>query len=262
MCPLPGWASSGVIPLCPGRGAALLRCSAALGHEISYAMNMRAAEAIVSNAPNAMKTFPISEVWSQVELSLPEARTGAAEAGLAWAIATVCLDGGACCSALSTSLSWSEATTCASAGACASAGLSAAASSMVLAFAVIALALSLALSAGASAAVSCALALATEAGIAVGVSPAALATSVLVVSAAVDGTLPGLRCPSRFNCRVVGLTDFADAALSDFEVGSAPAAIICDGPAKHTNSPVASINAERPLALIIMWQSPHLPAPK
>ena len=34
-----------------------------------------------------------------------------------------------------------------------------------------------------------------------------------------------------------------------------------DGPAKHTKSPVASIKAERPLALIIIWQSPHLPVP-
>ena len=34
-----------------------------------HAMNMRAAEAIVSSAPNAMKIFPISEVWSQVVLS-------------------------------------------------------------------------------------------------------------------------------------------------------------------------------------------------
>ena len=30
-----------------------------------YAMNMRAAEAIVSKAPKAMKIFPISEVWSR-----------------------------------------------------------------------------------------------------------------------------------------------------------------------------------------------------
>ena len=29
---------------------------------LAYAMNMRAAEAIVSNAPKAMKIFPISEV--------------------------------------------------------------------------------------------------------------------------------------------------------------------------------------------------------
>ena len=35
-----------------------------------YAMNMRAADAIVSRAPKAMKIFPISEVLSRVELSL------------------------------------------------------------------------------------------------------------------------------------------------------------------------------------------------
>ena len=35
-----------------------------------HAMNMRAAEAIVSSAPKAMKIFPINEVWSQVESSL------------------------------------------------------------------------------------------------------------------------------------------------------------------------------------------------
>jgi hypothetical protein len=36
-----------------------------------------------------------------------------------------------------------------------------------------------------------------------------------------------------------------------------------DGPAKQTQSPAASINAERPLLpLIFIWQSPHLPVPK
>ena len=35
---------------------------AASGPDESYAMNIRAAEAIVSNAPKAMKIFPISEV--------------------------------------------------------------------------------------------------------------------------------------------------------------------------------------------------------
>jgi hypothetical protein len=32
-------------------------------------MNIRAAEAIVSSAPNPMKSFPIREAWSQTELS-------------------------------------------------------------------------------------------------------------------------------------------------------------------------------------------------
>jgi hypothetical protein len=56
-----------------------------------------------------------------------------------------------------------------------------------------------------------------------------------------------------------------DVALSDFDVAvarSVLAAVTGDRLAKHTKSPVAKINAERPLALTIMWQSPHLPAPK
>ena len=36
-------------------------------------MNMRAADAIVSSAPKAMKILPISEVWSQAEESLLDA---------------------------------------------------------------------------------------------------------------------------------------------------------------------------------------------
>jgi len=55
-----------------------------------------------------------------------------------------------------------------------------------------------------------------------------------------------------------------DVALSDFEVAAALsllAATTGDGPAKHTKSPVAIIKAARPLALTIIWQSPHLPAP-
>src|ERR1700709_1558659 len=50
----------------------------------AYAMNMRAAEAIVSSAPKPMKIFPIREVWSQVELSLLLlAAAGAAGCGAA-----------------------------------------------------------------------------------------------------------------------------------------------------------------------------------
>jgi hypothetical protein len=54
------------------------------------------------------------------------------------------------------------------------------------------------------------------------------------------------------------------AALSGFVLAvvvSVPTAA-CEGPARHTKIPVASINAERPVALIIIWQSPHLPVPK
>jgi hypothetical protein len=130
--------------------------------------------------------------------------------------------------------------------------------SIVLAFADIALALS----AGASADVNCALALATEAGIAAGVLPAASATSAFLVSSDFEGAL---RCADRFQCRVLGLTALPAVAPSGFKIVaalSALAAIVGDGAAKHTNSPVASINAERPLALIFMWQSPHLPVPE
>jgi hypothetical protein len=41
-----------------------------------------------------------------------------------------------------------------------------------------------------------------------------------------------------------------------------PAAAAGDGPAKHTQSPAASINAERPLPLIFIWQSPQFASPK
>ena len=46
---------------------------AATGLPGRYAMNMRAADASVSRAPKAMKTFPISDVLSSVELSLADA---------------------------------------------------------------------------------------------------------------------------------------------------------------------------------------------
>ena len=73
---------------CPGRGDP--------GHEADQAMNIRAAEAIVNSAPKAMKIFPISEVSSQVELSLLTAAAAAGGPALmaVVAIATVC-DGGA-----------------------------------------------------------------------------------------------------------------------------------------------------------------------
>ena len=59
MCPLAGWASRGL------KEAARTHFAASGAHPASlqpHAMNIRAAEAIVSNAPKAMKTFPISEV--------------------------------------------------------------------------------------------------------------------------------------------------------------------------------------------------------
>ena len=75
-------------------------------------------------------------------------------------------------------------------------------------------------------------------------------------------------------CRTCDARTFSSGAMAfrcllyfgcaDFEVAVALSAVVaaCDGPAKHTHSPVASINAERPLALIIIWQSPHLPVPR
>ena len=67
MCPLAGWASSGRFRRTGARRR--LRSFPADGGN-RYAMNMRAAEAIVSSAPKPMKIFPISEVWSQVEFAL------------------------------------------------------------------------------------------------------------------------------------------------------------------------------------------------
>jgi hypothetical protein len=52
-------------------------------------------------------------------------------------------------------------------------------------------------------------------------------------------------------------------ARSDFEPAAAFSAPVaaCDDPAKHTKSPVTNINAERPLALIVIWQSPRSARP-
>ena len=70
-------------------------------------MNMRAAEASVSRAPEAMHISPISEVWSQPELSLLAITRGAdAAAASAEDIASVvCWGGGSSRNARSTSLS-------------------------------------------------------------------------------------------------------------------------------------------------------------
>jgi hypothetical protein len=56
------------------------------GDGVGYAMNMRAAEAMVSSAPKPMKILPIREVWSKVELpvlavAITGAGCGAAAAG-------------------------------------------------------------------------------------------------------------------------------------------------------------------------------------
>src|SRR5216683_4498652 len=140
MCPLAGWASSGgygrvpdavrrypgdakhrpvallrragthtsIAQAGPGSEAHRLRAAQRPGRGSTQAMNMRAAEAIVSSAPKLMKIFPIREVWSQVELSvLLAAVTGVAGAAgaSAAAIARVGAGRAVSCSARSTSLS-------------------------------------------------------------------------------------------------------------------------------------------------------------
>src|SRR5260370_30813613 len=130
-------------------------------------------------------------------------------------------------------------------------------------------------SVGGSAEASRALALATQSGIAGDVHELSLflsGTSVASVLSAPDlatTTLPDLRSAWLFQWREPCLADFFDATgapavSSDFALAAALSALAaaCDGPAKHTKSPVARINAERPLALIFISQSPHLPAPK
>src|SRR6186713_1719396 len=183
-------------------------------------MNMRAADAIVSRAPKAMKIFPISEVLSRVELSLAVSEDGLEVE----AKTTVCEGKETGCSEefndRSKLLSWSEATMPASAGASASAGLSAAACRTVLAFSDMAADMPLALSGGASAAVICALALAIEGGIA----------------AAVE------REPCRTDLPV--LSDFDAPALSP------SAAVAGNGPAKPVKSVATRTKAA--LALIVM----------
>src|SRR3954453_7230494 len=96
-------------------------------------MNMRAADASVSRAPKAMKTFPISDVLSNVELSLADASDDGLEVE---ASTTPCVAAAAGCSegVNDRSLFWSEPTAPGSAGASASAGLSAAVCRTVLAF--------------------------------------------------------------------------------------------------------------------------------
>src|SRR5258708_22744471 len=130
-------------------------------------------------------------------------------------------------------------------------------------------------SVGGSAEASRALALATQAGIAGDGHELSLflsGTSVASVLSAPDlatTTLPDLRSAWLFQWREPCLADFfgatgAPTVSSDFVLAAALSALVaaCDGPAKHTKSPVASINAECPLASIFIWQSPHLPAPK
>jgi hypothetical protein len=128
-----------------------------------------------------------------------------------------------------------------------------------------------------SADASFALALATDGGMVDAAdelsASSAAATSVAFLSLDdFTATLLDFRCAELFQACVLRLVYLlsakgAPAAFSDFELAAKLAAALSalagaarDGPPKHTNSPAASINAERPLALIIIWQSPHLPA--
>ena len=105
----------------------------------------------------------------------------------------------------------------------------------------------------------CALALATDGGIAGERSPSSAVVGRLVAGWRLSApTLPDLRCAYFFQwcepCLAYLLSATGVPAVSDFAAAaasSAPAAA-CDGPAKHTKSPVASINAERPLALMVI----------
>ena len=62
-------------------------------------------------------------------------------------------------------------------------------------------------------------------------------------------------------CLVYLLSAIGAPAVRLAAVASLPA-VAGDGAAKHSQRPAASINAEHPLPLIFIWQSPHLPALK
>src|SRR5207247_10328215 len=108
---------------------------------------------------------------------------------------------------------------------------------------------------GASANGSRALALATQDGIAGDVDELSLSLSVTSVASVLSvsdftATLPDLRFAWLFQCREPCLADFFDAtdapaASSDFAVAATSSALgaAWDGPAKHTKSALASINA-------------------
>src|SRR5436190_14476758 len=156
-----------------------------------------------------------------------------------------------------------------SAAGCASADLSGALCRISLARAAMALTSPV----GASANASRALALATQDGIAGDVCELSLslsATSVASLFLAVsDFTVPfaDLRSAWLFQWREPCLADFFDptngpAASSDFALSAALSALAaaCDGPAKHTKSPVARIYGVGALALVFVLNYLSLPA--
>src|SRR6267378_4673628 len=262
MCPLAGWASSGTSPM-PGRGDRARPGMMA----VLYAISMRAADAIVSSAPKPMKIFPISEAWSQPELSSPLAADVSA-----MATARVGAGGALAGSVRSTSLSSSGEVTWVSAAGCASPGLFGAACTISLARADMARAFPAIGLSGVPAAASCALALATDGGIAGEVpalSAAASGASAFFVVEDFSAILSSLRCAclfqSREPCRVYLRTATRSvAALSLSELAafasatalSSAAAAAGKGPAKHTNNPVANITTDRPPALMVIGNLP------
>jgi hypothetical protein len=125
---------------------------------------------------------------------------------------------------------------------------------------------------GESEAASWALALATDAGISdvVGVddlsaSSAAAAFLSSLSSVDLSATLLDLWCAYlrqwRELCLVYLLSAIGAPAVELAAVASVPAAA-CEGPAKHTQSPAASINAERPLPLIFILAISPFASPK
>jgi hypothetical protein len=100
-------------------------------------------------------------------------------------------------------------------------------------------------------------------------SAAASVTSVFLSSLSLSSvdlaaTLLDLWCAyfrqCRELCRVYLLSAIGAAAVG-LAAAVLGAATVGDGPAKHIQSPAASINAERPLPLIFIWQSPHYASP-
>src|ERR1700694_280085 len=118
--------------------------------------------------------------------------------------------------------------------------------------------IALALLASVSAEAICALALATDGGITDDLSPSS-PVAILLATEDVGATSADLRCAWLLQWSEPCLTCLWSAeARSDFEPPAAFSvlAAACGGPAKHTKSPDTNINAERPLALIVIGNLP------
>ena len=233
---------------------------------------MRAAEAIVSSAPKPMKILPISEVWSQA-LSLLLAAAAAralrrSRGRLGEAMAIGAAGALPSCSARSTSLSWSAADDLGSSRGLRVSRIVRCACTISLARTDMACGVAgrrvggrqlrvgvgdrwrhlgrwerrrLVGVVGRDVGAAAFLSLSTW----ISAPPCRICGARTVSSgASVLGNCWAQRCPA------VELAAVASRAL----------AAACEGPAKHIQSPAARINAERPLALMVIWQSPHLPA--